>query len=141
MIKKIFFTILFSASILVCDANAAGLLKDYSEPYKQAEALRNQAGFESTNVESVVASIILTFLGLLGIIFVILIVIAGFNWMTANGDDTKIAKAKKIISRAIIGLIIIVSAYAITKFVFTNLPGGGNGGGGGGNIVGGSGTQ
>lgn len=131
MLKKILFIVIFLAS--VHGVSAASLLNSdvYSEQYDQTEALRNEAGFESNTVDSVVAMVIKVFLGLLGIIFIILIIIAGFNWMTANGDEGKIEKAKKIISRAIIGLIIIVSAYAITKFVFTNLPGGGSGGGSG----------
>ncbi|MBU1062963.1 hypothetical protein KJ700_02205, partial [Patescibacteria group bacterium] len=61
-------------------------------------------------------------LGLLGIIFLILILYAGFNWMTAAGDEEKVTKAKETLSRAIIGLVIIVSAYLITIFVFSKLP-------------------
>lgn len=124
MLKKILFVILFFS--LAHSADAAGLLdsKIHTEQYAQTEILRENAGLGSNNVETVVAGIIKVFLGLLGIIFVILIILAGFNWMTAGGDEAKIEKAKKLMSRAIIGLIIIVAAYAITKFVFTNLPGG-----------------
>jgi len=70
------------------------------------------------------------FLGLLGIIFVVLIVYAGYNWMMAGGDEEKVTKAKSTLTRAIIGLIIIVAAYSITYFVFNSLPGGGSGGSG-----------
>lgn len=124
MLKRILFVILFFS--LAHTVSAAGLLNSgmHSEQYNQTEALKARAGLESNNVETVVAGIIKVFLGLLGIIFVILIILAGFNWMTAGGDEAKIEKAKKLMSRAIIGLIIIVAAYAITKFVFTNLPGG-----------------
>ncbi|MBL7058794.1 hypothetical protein ISS03_05725, partial [Patescibacteria group bacterium] len=38
-------------------------------------------------------------------------------WMTAQGNDTKIATARGIITNAVIGLIIVMSAYAITAFV------------------------
>ena len=82
-----------------------------------------------------VALIISTFLSILGLIFVILIIIAGYNWMTAEGDETKVTKAKDTIRRAVIGLIIIVAAYAITYFIFRWIPmgsGGYYGGGGGG---------
>lgn len=61
------------------------------------------------------------FLGLLGVIFIILIILAGYNWMTARGDEEKVTKAKDTITRAIIGLIIVVGAYAIWRFIFIKL--------------------
>lgn len=85
------------------------------------------AGFDSgsnngTQLGETVAAVITAFLGLLGIIFIILILYAGYNWMTAAGDEQKVTKAKDTIQKAIIGLIIIVAAYAITAFVFKALP-------------------
>lgn len=56
-------------------------------------------------------------LGFLGLIAVILIIYAGFQWMTAAGDASKVGSAKALIINAFIGLVIIVSAYAITEFV------------------------
>lgn len=66
-----------------------------------------------------VAHLIRLALGFLGIIFVVLIILAGFSWMTSGGDDEKIAKAKKMIVNAIIGLILILSAYSIVQFVLS----------------------
>jgi cytochrome bd-type quinol oxidase subunit 2 len=68
-----------------------------------------------------VAIAIKGFLSLLGVIFVILIIISGYNWMTASGDEEKIKKATSTIRSAIIGLLIVVAAYSITYFVFANL--------------------
>lgn len=64
-----------------------------------------------------VASILRIFLGFLGIIFVILIIMAGFRWMTAGGNEENIKKATAQIRNACIGLIIILAAYALTVFV------------------------
>ena len=92
----------------------------------QDQALAGKAGFVVTadnSVGSVMDSVIKGFLSLLGLIFIILVITAGFNWMTAGGDETKVDKAKKMISRAIIGLIVIIAAYAITAFVFKALDG------------------
>ncbi|MFH1620790.1 MAG: IPT/TIG domain-containing protein [Patescibacteria group bacterium] len=101
----------------------------------------------STDPRVIVVNIINVALGLIGIILVSLIVYAGFLWMTSGGDAEKTGKAKKIITNAIIGLVIILSAWAITKFVIEKLLeatqdnggissqggyGGGLGGGGGG---------
>ncbi len=57
----------------------------------------------------------------LGIIFFLLVVYAGFLWMGASGNDSKVEKAKSILISAVTGLVIVVSAYAITSFVFGNV--------------------
>jgi len=84
------------------------------------------------SLAELVATIIKAFLGLLGIIFVVLIIYAGYGWMTAAGEEEKVNKAKDTLKQAVIGLIIIIAAYAITYFVFSNLPGGAGGPGFGG---------
>lgn len=68
-----------------------------------------------------IASIINVAMGLLGMIVVVLILAGGFLWMTAAGDDAKITKAKSLIFGGVIGLAIILSAYAIAQFVVSNL--------------------
>ncbi|MEI7498468.1 MAG: hypothetical protein WCK11_04250 [Candidatus Falkowbacteria bacterium] len=60
------------------------------------------------------------FLSLLGIIFIILIIYAGYNWMTAAGDKAKVDKGKTMIWESIIGLLIVLGAFAIWKFVLYN---------------------
>ncbi len=57
----------------------------------------------------------------LGILAVLVILYGGFKWMTAGGDDDKVGEAKKLIINGIIGLIIILSAYAIATFVFNEV--------------------
>jgi hypothetical protein len=85
------------------------------------------AGTSPPTLAEIVATGISAFLSILAVVFVILIILAGYNWMTARGDEQKVTKAKDTIQRAIIGLIIIIAAYAITRFVFMRLPGGGGG--------------
>lgn len=65
----------------------------------------------------VIADIVKTLLSLLGIIFLVLTVYAGFLWMTAAGDPKQVDKAKDIIKMAVIGLAVILLAYSITLFV------------------------
>ena len=72
-------------------------------------------------LEETLASIINTILGLLGIVAVVLVLYAGFLWMTAAGNDEKIGTAKKILSAGIVGLIIIFSAYAIAQFALSKI--------------------
>ena len=78
-------------------------------------------GLGSRDVRSTVASIINVALGLLGIVAVVIILIGGFTWMTAGGNDEKVAQAKKWIFSGIIGLAIILSAYALASWVIEQL--------------------
>jgi len=72
---------------------------------------------EPTDPRVIISNIIKTVLGLLAIIFIVLLIYAGFSWMTAGGEEEKVTKAKETITRAIIGLAIILSAYGVTLFV------------------------
>ena len=70
---------------------------------------------------AVIGRIIRVFMGVLGIIMVLLIIYAGFLWMTAGGNEENVEKAQALIKNSIIGLILILLAYAITGFVITRI--------------------
>jgi len=78
-------------------------------------------GLGKNDVRDTIADIIGVALGLLGVIAVIIILWGGFSWMTAGGNDEKVSQARKIIFSGIIGLAIILSAWAIAKFVLEQL--------------------
>lgn len=67
------------------------------------------------------ASLINVLLGLLGLIAVVIVLAGGFKWMTAGGSEDKIAEARKMIFSGVIGLAIILSAWAISLFVINQL--------------------
>lgn len=73
------------------------------------------------DIRIIIAKIIRIFLGLLGIIAVAIIVYGGFIWMTAAGEPKKVDRAKDILKAGVIGLIIILAAFAITQFIFNSL--------------------
>ncbi len=79
------------------------------------------SGDASTDVPQLVGKIINVGLGLIGIVFFLLVFYAGVLWMTASGGKEQIEKAKSIMIAAVVGLIIVMAAYAITNFVFTSL--------------------
>ena len=91
---------------------------------EQLEGKSGYQGASETTISQIASTAIKAFLGLLGIIFLVLMVYGGYTYMTAQGEQEKVDKALSTIRRAIIGLIIVVSAYAITYFVFTSLSGG-----------------
>ncbi|NCT48431.1 MAG: hypothetical protein GW763_10665 [Paraglaciecola sp.] len=80
-------------------------------------------GTDTTTIElpELIGNIISVLLSVLGIIFVVLVVYAGFLYLTAAGDDAKVKKAKTMLTQAVIGLVIIVAAYAIAAFVIDAL--------------------
>jgi len=60
-------------------------------------------------------------LAFLGVVAVVIILYAGFMWMTAAGNDEKVGKAKKTLISGVIGLVIVLLAYAIATFVIERL--------------------
>ena len=80
-------------------------------------------GLSNTDPRIILARIIQIALGFLGILAVGLIMYGGFLWMTSNGDDSKIDNAKNILRNTVIGLIIILSAFAITTFLLNRILG------------------
>jgi len=85
----------------------------------------NEAGLKdvSADVPTLIGQWLAIVLGFTGTIFFILVVWAGLTWMTAGGNEENIKKAQGILKTAIIGLIIVLSAYAITRFIGTSLLG------------------
>jgi hypothetical protein len=76
---------------------------------------------EPRNVTEIVGGVIKTALSILGVVAALLIIYAGYLWMTARGREEIVTKAKNTLEAAIIGLVIIMAAYAITYFVVDRL--------------------
>ena len=122
-ILNIFFVlILFFINI---SSIQAGVLNSKTGVKKQADSFQQGADFSvasgSNSLGGIIATVISAFLGVLGVIFLILLVMAGYKYMTASGNEDKIKESIDSIRRSIIGLVIIVSAYAITYFVFDSI--------------------
>lgn len=120
----LFIFIILAASFLLPMAHCnAGLLASSSGITSQTNALRDSAGFDQNMaLDDIVALVIRVALSMLGIIFLVLLVLAGYQWMTAGGNEKEVESAQARIKTAVIGLVIVLAAYAITAFVFTRLP-------------------
>ncbi|MFA5318262.1 MAG: hypothetical protein WC323_02200 [Patescibacteria group bacterium] len=110
------------AFALVSDVNAAANIGDTIRNGVGADGglngvAQNVYGSDDISLQQMIVFVINAILGLLGVIFLVLTIYAGFLWMTAAGNDDQVSKAKSIITAAIIGIVIIVAAYAITNFV------------------------
>lgn len=133
---KLFFTgllmiMVFFSCLLFLSPASASTKSDIESQMDTAGMIGWGTLADSNTMPKIVQYVISSFLGLLGIIFIVLIIYAGYNWMTARGDEQKVTMAKESLSRAVIGLIIIVAAYSITYFVFSSLPDGSGGNVGG----------
>ncbi len=103
---------------------ASGIIKPDVLKGGQEEAFTTGAGYEPADkltLSQIVGTVIQAFLGLLGVIFVVLMIYAGYNWMMAQGEEEKVVKAKDTLKRAVIGLAITVGGYAISWWVIYRL--------------------
>ena len=77
----------------------------------------NETLLSNNDLTTVLGRIIRLVLSFLGLIAVVIIIIGGFQWMTSGGNEEKIGGAKKLMGSGIIGLFIIVIAYAASLFI------------------------
>lgn len=88
---------------------------------KEGYGIDRAAAQGGASAEAVAGRILNVFFGVLGIVFLALMLYGGYIWMTARGSEELVTKAKDLITQAIIGIVIIIAAYAITEFVILRL--------------------
>lgn len=81
----------------------------------------NQVNVPTVTPDSAVQTILNTVYIWAGIICVVIIIVAGFMYVTSAGNAASVKKAKDAITGAVIGLIFIMLAFAITAFVIGRL--------------------
>ncbi|HNX11264.1 MAG TPA: hypothetical protein PKI61_03930 [bacterium] len=122
--KKIIIATIFSLSLVafVGLVQAADLNSAFSGDYlnNTAQGARYvDASGGSRSIEDIVSIAITTVLSLLGIIFLGMIVYSGFLRFTAGGNEQKLKKSSEILWESVIGLLIVIGAYAISFFVMS----------------------
>jgi hypothetical protein len=78
-------------------------------------------GTGAQELPTLIGRIIGLVVGVVGILLVVRIVQAGILYMTSAGDGKKVDEAKKLMVQNVIGIVIIVSAYAISSFVINQI--------------------
>ncbi len=147
--KKTLLKLALIGSVLVCfalffvapDAVFAQGEVAEGEAAQGLEDTGQATGLEKGDPRRIIIRIVQAFLGLLGIIALIVMLYAGWRWMTSGNEPNRIAAAKKTLLNGVIGLVIILGSYAFTIFIFNMLLGatgvGTVGGPGGGGVPGG----
>ncbi len=95
---------------------------DYTGELDNAgEAVYGSADALQGNIYYIIGSVISILISILGIIFLVLVLYAGYLWMTAGGNEKQVEKAKDVMIRATVGLVILLAAYSISNFVVQSL--------------------
>ena len=125
--KKIFiFALIILSLVLTTQSLLADSLRDSLQGNLQNTGGtayygdNNQVPTE-TDPTILVANIIRSVLVLLGVWFVVLIIVSGFQWMNAGGNSDVVVKARQRIINATIGLVIVLFALTITTFIMNQI--------------------
>lgn len=73
------------------------------------------------DLRSTISGVINIILGFLGVLTTLIILLGGFKWMTSQGNTDKVDEAKKLIGAGVVGLVIVLTSYAISRFVLVNI--------------------
>lgn len=122
------FLIIAGSALFLLPANTLAQTADTSGNYGldetagKVDALSGQvASYNKDFLQTKAGMIIGVVLSFVGALFLILMIYAGILWMTAQGNDQEVTKAKGLIINAIVGLIIVFAAYALTSFLGNSL--------------------
>jgi len=85
------------------------------------ENFRSAANYGNTDLPTAMGRIMSIVLGFLGLVCAVIIIAGGFKWMTSSGDETKIAEAKKLMVAGVVGIVIVVLAYAVANYLTTRI--------------------
>ena len=108
----------FSPAVMAGDVDSLWGGSDVKMYFKTNSGLPSEV---NTDPRIVIAELIRDVLGFLGIIAVVIILFAGFRWMTSGGDEDKISKSKQMLVAGVIGLLIVLFSYALASFVIKQI--------------------
>jgi predicted RND superfamily exporter protein len=124
-IRKTFYILIVSLILL---PNNLSLAEGYDfDSSSGLDTSATSGGFAGTlfnnsdSINTAISQVIGIVLSFLGVIFLVLTIVAGYQWMTAGGNQEQVQQAQQKLKNSVIGLIIVLAAYAITVLVTTIL--------------------
>jgi len=123
--KRYIITTFLIFNLFYCVALASSTQQTSNEDSTSNSAgtvtLNNPLGSTNPTPQSLLGNIINVVLGVTGSLALVMFIFGGLTWMTSAGNSERVTKGKNILIWATIGLVIIFSAYALVKFVFTSI--------------------
>jgi hypothetical protein len=71
----------------------------------------------ASSFETIISLIIAVMTVVAGIYFLITLIAAAYNWIGSEGDKVKLKSAQDKITQAVVGLVIVIAAYAIVSLL------------------------
>lgn len=129
LLKKSLITLILLVVLGLPLASSAALNID-----KYSDTIAKKAGFQTTQVQganyldTTIGKAVAVIMGFVGIIFFVMILVSGFQWLTAGGNEEKAKHAKDRVISATVGFLIVISAYLITYFIYQTIQNASEGG-------------
>lgn len=132
MVKKIkswlnilFLTLILVAPGFVFATSTQSTIKGSASPLDRLNKTATEYGpysqtADETTLAVTLGVIINIALSILGVIFMFITILAGYKWMTAQGNEKSVSEAKDSMTRAVLGIIVVISSYAIWNFIKDN---------------------
>lgn len=128
----IFFTLVFILIITPCYFVSAGSCAGGANPDAEGKcpvvsgdtvSLENPltGTADEPNINLIIGKAINGVLGVVGSIALVMVIYGGLTWMLAAGNQTRVQKGKDILVWAVVGLVVIFSAYALVRFLLVNV--------------------
>ena len=122
--KKIIATLLLSLTLIAAAAPTQAAFGDalyqfFGETVEQVYQ-KQEKDIQST-LPQAVGNIIGVFLGFVSVILLVIVIYAGFLWLTARGNTSQVEKAQQLLRNGIIGMVITLGAFIITSFVVNTI--------------------
>ena len=117
LVPILFITLATSSQAAIIDDTISNLKNIGGRP----DILINVSDDPGAGIAGIAGAIIYVVLSVLGIIFLALTVYGGWLWMTAAGNQERVSKAKDLLRDAVIGIAIVFTAFAITRFVIDGI--------------------
>lgn len=115
----------WATGVVAVSLGTTGLMAFAADPYGLNDTAMQTPFAEAVKskktLPQVVGDVISVGLSLIGLLFLGLALYGGFKWMTAQGNEKDVQTGRDTIINATIGIILIVSAYVITNFIFTDV--------------------
>lgn len=113
---------MFAFSLSVAPVSAASDANDIIwGGADKKDAVEQNIGLGTKDPRVIISSMIKVVLGFLGVIAVVMILLAGFKWMTAAGNQSSVDEARKMLINATIGLVLVLSAYGLATYIIGEL--------------------